>query len=592
MPLEHTDIRARVAGHVASVDVEQRYGNPYDRSIEAVYVFPLPEDAAVSDFVMTIGKRRIRGIVRERAQAEQIYRDASEAGLTASMMTEERPNVFTQKVANIAPGHRIDVVVTYFQALPYRDGEYTLVIPTVVGPRYNPAGTTDGIGAVAHGRAGVSGQRTEIGYLAPGRDSGHRVSLSVDLDAGVSIERVQSEHHRLDTQTLSPSHRRLTLAAGATIPDRDFVLRYKVAGEQLKSAFLADRGGHFTFLLQPPASLASARRAPVEMVFVLDCSGSMAGEPLARAKRAIRRALLRLDPQDTFQIIQFSETAFSLGPRPIPATPDNLRRGLRYLAGLQGEGGTEMITGIKAALDFPHAPHRLRLVSFMTDGFIGNEAEILAAIHAMLGASRIFSFGVGSSVNRYLLEWMAVVGRGAVAYVGLDDASAEQAVDAFYERISHPALTEVSLDFGDGKVAEVYPSRIPDLFVGRPVTVAGRLRGAPPSSVRVRGRIAGKPVELTVAVPRGAVGAHPALAKIWAKMKIGDAGLRAIRGGDPHEYGVAVRNISIAHGLLSPFTAFLAVDTAGPRQRGGPAATVAVPVRTPAGVRHDTTVVQ
>ena len=421
LPLEHTDVRASVAGYIASVRVQQRYTNPYAEKIEALYVFPLPQDAAVSDFVMTVGSRRIRGVIRERQQAEQLYVEARAQGYVASLLTQERPNIFTQAVANIEPGKRIDVDLTYYNPLAYHDGEYEFVFPMVVGPRFNPPGSQNGIGAVPHGAHGSSGQSTEVHYLAPDQRSGHDIAVRVDIDAGMPIEALASPSHVIDTTAPNPARRTVTLHSSDTVPNKDFVLRYRLAGGAVKTAFLAhrdQRGGFFTLMLQPPADLADAPRAPMELVFVLDCSGSMSGEPLRIAKQAAERALRRLGPDDTFQIVQFSTVASQLGAQPLPATEENLGRGLAYLASLESEGGTMMIEGIKAALDFPHDPRRLRVVSFMTDGYIGNEAEILGEMQRRLGDARVFSFGIGSSTNRYLLDRMAMLGRGAVAYVG------------------------------------------------------------------------------------------------------------------------------------------------------------------------------
>jgi len=383
VPLEHTDVKARVSAFLATVDVIQKFHNPYDTKIEAEYVFPLPQNAAVTDFLMTVGERRILGLIREREQAEEMYEQARAQGFVASLLTQERPNVFTQKVANIESGKRVDVKITYFEPLPYHDGEYEFVFPMVVGPRFNPPGTTDGVGAVGRGSAGTSGQATEVQYLKPGERSGHDIALELDIDAGVEIEDIYSRTHAIAVNRLNPSRVQVALSANDSIPNRDFVLRYKVAGDELKTAMLVNRGvrgGTFALLLQPPKDMQNLPRVGREMVFVLDCSGSMDGEPLAKAKEAMRRCLRKLDPADTFQIIRFSENASCLGSAPIPATPVNVAQGLAYLNSLNSQGGTMMIEGIKAALDFPHDPNRLRIVSFMTDGYIGNEAEIFKAV--------------------------------------------------------------------------------------------------------------------------------------------------------------------------------------------------------------------
>ncbi|MEO8604947.1 MAG: VIT domain-containing protein [bacterium] len=592
LPLKHTDVQASVAGYIASVAVTQQYENPYAEKIEALYVFPLPQDAAVSEFVMTVGERHIRGLIRERQQAEELYAEARQQGYVASLLTQERPNIFTQAVANIEPGKRIDVQLTYFNPLALHDGEYEFVFPMVVGPRFNPPGSRDGIGAVPRGQYGSSGQATEVHYLAPGERSGHDIALTVDIDAGLPIEQLESPTHVIDTTAPSPTRRRVTLHAADSVPNKDFVLRYRLAGDDVRGAFLAhrdNRGGFFTLMLQPPAELAAAPRAPMELIFVLDCSGSMSGAPLDIAKRTAERALRRLTADDTFQIVQFSSSAAQLGPRPLPATPQNLERGLTYLNSLQSEGGTMMIEGIKAALDFPHDSKRLRVVSFMTDGFIGNDPEILGEVQRRVGEARLFSFGIGSSTNRYLLDRMAVLGRGAVAYVGLDEGS-QRAVDQFYDRVSHPALADLQIDWGNLDVTDVYPQRLPDLFVGRPVVVTGRYRGDAPTTVRVRGKAGGVAREIAIAVdPRGAA-TRPALPSVWARMKIADLEDRATTD-DNRALDGEIKQVALEYGLMSAYTAFLAVD-ASHVTAGDHGTTVAVPVPVPDGVRYDTTVAE
>ena len=591
LPLKHTDVTAQISGYIATVQVIQQFHNPYDEKIEAVYVFPLPQNAAVNEFIMIIGERRIRGIIRERKEAERIYREARRQGYVASLLTQERPNIFTQKVANIEPGKEIDVNIKYFNTLAYVDGWYEFVFPMVVGPRFNPPGFSDGVGAVASGKAGISGQKTEVQYLKPGERSGHDISLAVDIDAGVAIEEVVCSSHVITNSSPGPEKRTVKLNSLDSIPNKDFILRYKVAGKTVKSAVVThrnERGGFFTLMLYPPANLSHLKRAPMEMIFVLDCSGSMRGKPIAKAKDAISRALRKLGPNDTFQIIRFSNNASQFGPDPVPASAANIRRALKYVDSLHGSGGTMMIEGIKAALDFPHDHHRFRLVSFMTDGYIGNEVEILAAIHKRLGASRIFSFGVGSSVNRYLLDRMAKLGKGAVAYIGLND-SAGQVVDLFYERISHPALTDVTIDWGDMRVTDVYPRRIPDLFVGRPVILTGRFNGQRSTTIRVTGKVGDLTQEIAIPVALDdSAAAHLGIACVWARKKIEDMANQATYDSNSDLPG-QIKQVALEYSLMSAYTAFVAVDSS--RQTAGDhGVTVAVPVPVPDGVRYETTV--
>jgi Ca-activated chloride channel family protein len=343
-------------------------------------------------------------------------------------------------------------------------------------------------------------------------------------------------------------------------------------------------------LVVPPSELGSLPRHAMEMVFVLDCSGSMSGEPIKQAKDAIAHALGELGPQDSFQIIRFSNDASALGKAPLPATPKNIKLGLSYLRGLNGDGGTMMIEGIKAALDFPHDENKLRVVCFMTDGYIGNEADILRAVKERVGSARIFSFGVGSSPNRYLMERMAGLGRGTAAYVGPHDDGAE-VMDAFFSRASRPAMTGLEIDWQGAHVSEVYPNEARDLFVGRPIIITGRFKGELPGRVAIKGRVGGEPVRMDVQVdPVGPEGNHEALAGVWARTCIADLADRQAYTGDPHrELADRIKRLALDYNLVSAYTAFLAVD-AGERTAGTEGVTVNVPVPVPDGVRYETTV--
>ena len=591
LPLEHTDVNAKISGFIATVEVLQKYHNPYEAKIEAVYVFPLPQSAAVTDFVMVVGERRIRGLVREKEEAKRIYQEAKRQGYRASLLTQERPNIFKQKIANIEPGKRIDISITFFNPLQYKDGEFEFVFPTVVGPRFNPPGHKDGIGAVGRGKPGRSGEPTEVPYLAPDEIGRHDITIMVDIDAGVSLERIYSRTHVIRIAQKGESKAMVTLSPSDSVPNKDFVLRYRTAGRQVKTAMMVHRakdGNYFSLLLQPPANLRDLPRMPREMVFVLDCSGSMSGRPLEKAKEAARRSLRNLEEDDTFQIIRFSSNASSLGPRPIPATRENVRKGLRYLNSLNSQGGTMMIEGIKAALDFPHDDGRLRIVSFMTDGYIGNESEILAAVKNKLGSSRIFSFGVGSSVNRYLLERMAKIGRGAVAYVGLDESDGEE-VDQFYDRAARPALAHIKIDWGGLEVTDVYPRSIPDLFIGRPIVITGRFTKCDSTTVRITGQVGRERRMLPVAVyPDFYEAKHPGIRSVWARWKIADLSDQETYAPS-EELRSEIISTSINYSLLSRYTAFLAVDS-HERTKGDHGYTVNVPVPVPDGVRYETTV--
>lgn len=596
LPLRRTEVAGEVNGDVASVQVRQEFRNPYPQKIEAVYVFPLPENAAVHDFVMTIGSRRIRGVIRERAEAEEMYAEARAQGYVASLLTEERPNIFTQSVANLEPGHTIDITLEYFHTLTYVDGWFEFVFPMVVGPRFNPPGYKRAIEAAPRGTSAAQDGWTTRGepkrsveYLTPGETSGHRVSLRVQLEA--PIEEYECPGHEVAVS--QPRAGRWEFALDEAMPRRDFVLRYRLASDRLKthlqaSGRAADGLGYFSLMLVPPQRLERLGRMPLELVFVLDCSGSMHGRPLEQAKAAVAAALGQLKPSDTFQLIDFALEASQLGSAPIPATDANVRRGLAYLDSLRAGGGTMMLAGVRTALGFPHDPERLRFVVFLTDGYIGNEDEVLREVHRGLGESRIFSFGVGQAPNRYLLQAMARVGRGAVAYLRLDER-AETVMSEFMERTAHPALTHVRVDATGVELREIYPRRIPDLFVGRPVVVTGRYVGTGRGTVRVRGRVGVEDFELLLPVDLEAKGpAAEALPVVWARRKIADLYDEQPWSRNPF-LRQEVKQVALAHNLVSPFTAFVAVD-ASLVTTGTEGVTVPVAVPVPEGVSYDRTV--
>jgi len=608
VPLKHTDVDADIDGFISRVGVTQTFENPYSEKIEAVYVFPLPQDAAVSDFLMKVGDRTIRGVIREREEAKRLYEEARAAGHTASLLQQERPNIFTQKVANIEPGKSIDINITYFGTLAYRGEGFEFVFPMVVGPRYNPPPTSD-VGSqgdddqlapalpqtpawrapvvpVPRGGAQYATEGTAVSYLAPNERSGHDISIDIDLDAGVSIESIDSPTHAVSITRSGEAGARVTLSPLDTIPNRDFVLRWGVAGTHLKTAMLThsdERGTFFTAMIVPPVELANLDRAPMEMVFVLDCSGSMEGQPLNLARQAVKRALRSMRSGDTFQIIRFAHNAAQFESQPVAATPDNIARGLRYLDGLQAGGGTNMIHGIRSALAFDHDDSHVRSVVFLTDGFIGNEADILGEIGRNLGDARIFSFGIGSSPNRYLLQRMAGMGGGVASFIGLD-ASRVDAMDEYFEITSRPAMHDLAIAVSGN--AEIYPADLPDVFVGRPVFVHGRTDNGIDAPLHISGRIGGEMVKIAC-IARGHED-RAALPQVWARARIRDLMDRMTWST---ENGLAdrVRETALAYNLASAFTSFLAVDSSRVTE-GDHGTTVHVPVPVPEGVRYDTTV--
>ncbi|MGE5181478.1 MAG: VIT domain-containing protein [Acidobacteriota bacterium] len=576
IPLEHTDVHLRVDAFLVDATVTQRFANPYADKIEAVYLFPLPTGAAVTELTIRSGGRTIRGTIQERQKAQRIYAEARAKGFVAALLTEERPNLFTQSIANLEPGATVEVTLRYVERLAYDDGGYEVVFPMVAGPRY-----------------AAGSNLVQAPALPAGTRSAHDIALAVDLDAGVPVEELTSPSHQLVIERPAPARARVHLAPGDTIPNKDFVLRYKVAGRAPQLGVLAYKdGGEGSFLLvaQPPASAPDVAIAPREIVFVLDTSSSMRGAPLAKARDVIRGVLGRLRPDDTFQIVRFDDQASALGPRPIANKPRNVQLTLDWLAKLEAGGGTELATGLAAALAVPHDPARLRIVAFLTDGYIGNEDEILASVGAHLGDSRVFCFGVGSAVNRYLLEEMAGIGRGTAQFVRPDEDTAA-AVGAFERRIDAPVLTDLAIDWHGLAVTDVVPHALPDLFLGQPLAITGHYAHAGAATITVRGKQGGRDVAFDVGVElpeRDA--ARPAIATVWARQRIAELERRLERKADPaleHE----ILALALEHHLLTRYTAFVAVDdsrTTAP----GDARRVVVPVDVPDAVRGISAAVQ
>src|SRR5688572_2885198 len=385
-PLKHTDVKAEITGFLSRVVVTQEFENPFKEKIEAVYAFPLPQNAAVDDMTMIVGERTVRGKILPREEAQAVYEAAKSSGKVAGLLDQERPNIFTQSVANILPGEQVKITISYVETLKYEDGAYEFVFPMVVGPRYVPG--TPKIQSPGNGFAPDTdrvpdGSRITPKLIPAGKRSGHDISIEVKLDAGLIVENVDSKSHAIVTERPDGRSARLRLVENSTIPNKDFVLRYDVAGQAIQDAVLthrSEKGGFFTMILQPPDRVTAEDVTPKELVFVLDTSGSMEGFPIEKAKETMNLALKSLYPSDTFNLITFAGDTSILFPQPVPATAANLRKAQAFLKSRQGAGGTEMMTAIKAALEPSKDQNHVRIVCFMTDGYVGNDMEIIAEV--------------------------------------------------------------------------------------------------------------------------------------------------------------------------------------------------------------------
>lgn len=567
VPLQHTGVNAAIRGLLATVTVRQQFYNPHDGMIEALYVFPLPQSAAVNEFVMSIGARRIRGIMRERSEAEQIYREARRQGYMASLLAPAPRNLFAQSLANLEARKQIDVTITYYQTLSYADGWFEWLFPMVVGPPFVPPGWTEGAEAVSPESPGDHDLRPVVPCLKLGERSGRDITLEATVDAGVRIEEFSCRSHVVAATQPTPGQLRVNLIPDDRVPNTDFVLRFRIADTEPRPALIThrdDRGGFFALTLYPPGDLTTFQRQPIELVCVLDCSASVDGWPMDLAKLAAERAIQQLRPTDTFQIIPFSEICPGAGVSPLAATSENVQLGLKHLWALTSGVGMTMFSAIKAALDLPPDPGRLRFVCLLTDGYIGDEMEVLSAIEEKLGAARIVSLGIGASVNGPLIKRMAAVGRGAVACFGPNDA-VDRVMDSLLERISCPALTDVEFDWGGWEVQEVFPRRVPDVFFGRPVLLTGLFRSAHagriPGRIYVKGKAGGKPIAWEIPCPKATeFSLCPALPAVWARNKIADLADQFVLEGRSELPG-RIKSLALDYNLLSAWTAFVAVDS-------------------------------
>lgn len=551
-PLKHTSVKAEISGFTSRVTVTQEFENPFSDKIDALYTFPLPAAAAVDQLAMYIGDRKIAGKIMKRDEAESAFRNAKEKGKVATLLEQLRPNIFSQSLSNILPGQQVRVVISYVETLQYDDGTYEWSFPLAIGPRYTGDPAKPKLPATI--------------APPPEQRNGHEISIEVKLDTGVPLIDANSNTHEIETYKSDPDSALVRLQDRDSIPNRDFVLKYRVAGDTISDALLthrSDKGGFFTLILQPPLRVEAADITPKELVFVLDTSGSMAGFPLDKAKETMNLALDNLNPNDTFNIITFAGDTNFLFPAPLPATPENLSKAKEFLRERNGDGGTELMKAVKAALEPSNAQNHLRVACFLTDGQVGNDMEIIAEVKKYPNA-RVFAMGFGSEPNRFLLDAMTNYGRGEVDYIsGTGDSS--RAAQRFQERVRNPLVTNLTIDWNGLPVSDVYPSQIPDLFSAKPITVTGRYTKGAKGTIRLQGVTAGSQFvrEIPVELPEEELD-HDVLATLWARKKVTDlmgqdpANMQASRPSDPLREEIT--QLGLTYNLMTQFTSFVGID--------------------------------
>ncbi|MEZ4452603.1 MAG: VIT and VWA domain-containing protein [Nannocystaceae bacterium] len=597
--LRHTDVKAHLRGTIGEVVVRQTFVNDRPRPIEALYTFPLPENSAVTDMRMVIGERVIEAEIRERARAAEIYAEARQAGHTAALLEQERPNIFTQSVANIPAGAEIEVEIRYLQTLSVDAGEVEFVFPTVVGPRFIPGAATGGPQAGA-GTYADTDRVPDASRITPpvrgeGVRSGHDIAIEVIAEGTGPITRwIAPQHPVAALETGERLH--VKLADRSSIPNRDFVLRYRSAGAAPQAAlFLGPSAGEdegaFMLVAEPPRLDVDRLVGRREFIFVIDVSGSMSGAPLALAKSTMRGALATMRPVDTFDVVAFAGSTSRLWGAPRPANLDNLTQAFEYVDALGAGGGTMMADAVARALRDPVEAGRDRHVLIFTDGFIGNEDEITGGAAALIAAqrasgrrARVFGVGVGSAPNSALIASISRVGDGVPLYTR-EAGDVPRIVERFQRYTDQVVLADLAVAWGDLQVSETYPAAPSSLFAGHPLVIHGRYRGAPPRSITLSGRVGEATRTIPVAViptaERGDV-----LTRLWARAKVGELELARALAETSDALALAekaILDVGLRYHLVTAFTSLVAVDRSRVVGEGAPEREV-IAVESPLGV--------
>jgi Ca-activated chloride channel family protein len=589
-PLLKSEVELDVTGMLARVRVVQRFRNPGRDWLEGIYQFPLPSGSAVERLRMRVGERMIEGVIKEKQQAEQVYREAKASGKKASLVSQQRPNMFTTSVANIAPGEEVQVEIGYQQVVDYRDGRFELRFPLVIGPRYIPGRTLVSENSQftqVHGWARDTDQVPDASQITPpvadpADGPLNPVSLRVSLDAGLPLKEVRSHYHPMIESRESPERISLHLAEGPVPADRDFLLSWQPeAGMEPRAALFKEQWqaeDYALLLLMPPEQEPEAQKLSREIVFVVDNSGSMHGDSISQARAALRLALERLSPGDRFNLIRFNDRSHALFDQAREATPGNRRKALGMVERLEAEGGTEMLPALKLALQ-SDGSERLRQVIFLTDGSVGNESALFELIRQRLGESRLFTIGIGSAPNSHFMQRAADFGRGSFTYIG-DLAEVEERMNTLFQKLEFPAMRNLRLARSDGSPVEVLPARLPDLYLGEPLLLtlkASQLDG----ELVVEGDRDGSLWRHRVALAQG--GEHKDLHRLWARRQIRDLMGRDQREFTPKQRRQAVTDVALKHRLVSSYTSLVAVEQKPARPASSPLKGGMMPVNLPKG---------
>jgi Ca-activated chloride channel homolog len=591
------DYNVTISGPTGRTVLTQRFTNPANGWVEGVYVFPLPEGAAVDTLKIIAGNRVIVGEVKEKQEAKIIYEQAKAAGQTASLLEQERPNLFTNSVANIGPNETVVVQIEYQESIKHSSGTYSLRLPLVVAPRYNPAPIVQ---SVEFNRDG-SGFGATVNDPVPDRDRIsppvldprksaplNPVSISVQLNAGFTLADVKSHHHAVDVQSTDETSRTIKLAAKDIPANKDFELTWTAKGTAPQVGLFRETLNGKDYLLAtvtPPSGANTAPAMPRETIFVIDNSGSMDGPSMVQAKDALLLGLGKLKPTDRFNVIRFDDSMDMLFPSAVTAESNNITVARSFVSALQASGGTEMIAPLKASLvdDNASAKTHLRQVIFITDGAIGNEQEMFATLSSQRGRSRVFMVGIGSAPNSYLMTRAAELGRGTFTFIG-DATQVTSRMDELFNKLGNPSVTGIAATTTQAGV-ELTPALLPDLYQGEPLLVMAEAKSLS-GTLTFTGKIGDAP--WTVTLPLASAAQGKGISKLWAHRKIADFEVAATMGTVPAEVSAnQVLEVALAHQIVSSQTSLIAVDKSPKRPAGEKLTRAEVPLNLPEGWNFD-----
>jgi Ca-activated chloride channel family protein len=578
-----TAMQAQVTGNVARVRVTQTFSNSGKDWVEGLYVFPLSADAAVDELLMTVGDRTIRGEIQEKAQAQANYAQARSEGKQASIVDQERPNMFTTAVANIAPNSTVVVEIAYLETVPYRDSRYTLRLPLAITPRYTPGAALDRAAPLAAANAALANvangtSATPERVTAPLQN----VNISVELAAGFPVSSVVSLHHTVEVND-DALGKKIHLAGQEIPADHDFELVWTPAAvADVAAAAFAERVGDDTFALVvlTPPNVADDTTQPREVTFIIDTSGSMQGPSIEQASAALQMGVDRLKPSDRFNIIRFAGDYSSLFTAPQTVDASSRIRASQFIAALRADGGTEMRAPLEHAMSAPPSAGFLQQIVFMTDGSVGNEAELVALIHGKIGSTRLFTVGIGAAPNAYFLEQAAAAGRGSYTFIA-DRAQVQSRMQDLFRKLERPALVDLKLLWPGNLNPDLAASVPGDLYAGDPLVILARLPRTPAGDLTLSGRIGGE--DWIHQVPITRVDEQSGLSKLWARERIADLSRQLQFGGDRAPLRASILDLALRHHLVSEFTSLVAIDDVVVRPPGSSGHVEQAPTSGPAG---------